>query len=130
MAQRVADALEVKIEIIRNHVELVGGRELDVPPRVGEQLREFSLFRLKIHDLVGQGGEEGGCPRPGGVGTGGDDLRKLEQLGHGPALGDAFRAEGDLDVPTDLRDEFLHQRGHARIDGAAQDQQLAVDETV
>ena len=60
--------------------------------------------------------------------AGRDDLRELEQLDHRLALGDALRAEGHVDVEPEPRDEPLDHRGDARVHGAAQHEQLAVDE--
>ena len=42
------------------------------------------------------------------------------------ALGDALGAERDVDVEAEPRDEPLDQRGHARVHGAAQHEELAV----
>ena len=45
--ERGADALEVETEVVGDHEELVRGRELDVAPRVGEELRELGLFGVE-----------------------------------------------------------------------------------
>src|SRR6266540_1731571 len=47
---RVADAFEVQPEVVGHHPELVGRGELDVAPRVGEQLGELGLFTFQRHD--------------------------------------------------------------------------------
>ena len=64
--------------------------------------------------------------RPGRAGR--DDLRELEELDHRLALGDALRAERHVDVETESGHELLDQRGHARVDGAAQHEELTVEE--
>ncbi len=58
VGQRRTDALVVETEVVGHHVELVGGRELDVPPGVGEQLGELGLLRLELHDLVREVAEQ------------------------------------------------------------------------
>src|SRR5579864_6978443 len=43
--------------LVRHHVQLVGGGELDVAPDVGEQLGQFRLFWRHDHQLGGQPGK-------------------------------------------------------------------------
>ena len=78
--QRGADAFEVETEVVGDHVELVRGRELDVPPRVREQLRELGFLDVEVDDRRRSGA--GTAPRPvdGALGATRDDLRQLEEL--------------------------------------------------
>ena len=46
------------------------------------------------------------------------------------ALGDALRAERHVDVEAEPGEQLLDQGGDARVDGAAQDEELAVAEVV
>jgi hypothetical protein len=112
--------------VVGHHVELVGRGELDVPPHVREQLGQFRLLGGHPDPGGGQQAEQGLRALERGLLTAGDDLGEFEQLGHGPALGDPLRAEHHVDGEAEAGDHLLHQRGDARVDGAAQDQQLAV----
>ena len=56
------DPEEVESSILGDHEELVGDRELDVAPRVQEQLRELGLFDLDGQQPVGQLAEEASAP--------------------------------------------------------------------
>ena len=38
-------------EVVGDHEELVGGRELDVAPRVREELGQLGFFGLELDDL-------------------------------------------------------------------------------
>jgi hypothetical protein len=58
--------------------------------------------------------------------TRGHDLRQLEQLRHGLALGDPLGAEGDLDLDAEGGDHLLHQGGHPGEDRGPQHEHLAV----
>ena len=126
--ERGADPLVVEIEVVRHHEQLVRGRELDVAPGVREQLRELGFLGLEVHDVVREGVEQlrGALERT--VRAGRDDLRELEELDHRLALGDALRAERHVDVEPETRDQALDHGGDARVHGAPQHEQLAVDE--
>ena len=65
LGQALADALEVEPAVVGHHVELVGGRELDVAPHVGEELRELGLLGRQLHDAVGQQRRTAWRPAPG-----------------------------------------------------------------
>src|SRR5579872_325509 len=80
-----------------------------------------------MHDAVGEIAEELFSPIACYLLPAGHDLRQLEQLGHGLPLGDALRAEGDVDVETEAPDDALDQRGDARVDRRAQNEGLAAD---
>ena len=95
--ERGADALEVEAEVVGDHVELVGGRELDVAPRVREQLGELGFLDVEVDDRVGEAPEQRLGPGDRPLGAAGDDLRELEQLDQRLALGDALRTERDVD---------------------------------
>ena len=123
---RVADALEVEAEVIGDHEELIGGRKLDVPPGVGEELGQLRLLRNELDDLRSEDPEELRRPldRPGLAAR--DDLRQRAQLLERVALGDALRAEDDVHVHALFRQPLLNHGGDAGIDRAAQHQELTV----
>ncbi len=62
VGQGIPDALEIQAVAVRDHVELVRRRELQVAPVVREQLRELGLLRVEVDELVGQQAEQRGRP--------------------------------------------------------------------
>ena len=125
VGERRADPLVVEAEVVGHHVELVRRRELDVAPRVREQLGQLGLFGLEVHDVVGQVAEQlaGTLERTRRPRR--DDLGELEELDHRLAFGDALRAERHVDVEPEIGDQPLHHRGDTGVHGAAQHEELA-----
>jgi hypothetical protein len=123
--QRVADALEVEPEVVGHHEQLVGRRKADVTPRVREELGELRLLGLQLDEPGGQPGEQPARRGHPLRRSRGDDLGQLVQLGHGAALGNAFRAEAHDVVEPLISEVALDQRGDARVDGAAEHDHLA-----
>jgi hypothetical protein len=130
VGQGGADAVEVEVVVVGHLVELVGGRELDVTPGVGEQLGELGLLGLELDDGLGQVAEQASGPVAHVLRAARDDLRQREQLLHRLALGDALGAEGDVDRESELREHPLDTPRDTGVDGAAQHQQLTVVEVV
>ena len=63
LLQRGTDAREVEAEVVGDHEELVGGRELDVAPRVREQLGELGLLDVEVDDRRARRAEQLRRPR-------------------------------------------------------------------
>ena len=74
LGQARADPLEVEAAVVGHHVELVGRRELDVAPGVGEQLGQLGLLGRQLDDRVGQPREQRRRPAPGPAGCGPDTI--------------------------------------------------------
>ncbi len=70
--------------------------------------------------------EQRGRALGGHVVVGADDLGQRVELLEGVALGDALRAERDIDRAAGFLEMLRHVLGRARVDGAAQDHQGAV----
>jgi hypothetical protein len=126
----MADALEVEAKVVGDHEELVGGRELDVPPGVGVELGQLRLLREELDDLRGEQPEEGASALQGPWVATGDDLGQRAQLAQRVALGDALRAEDDVDRLAELLHPLGDHRGHARVDGAPEHQKLPVHQVI
>ena len=62
LPQPLPDALEVQAAVVGHHVELVGRRELDVPPHVGEQLGQLGFLGRHDDELAGQPAEQSAGP--------------------------------------------------------------------
>src|ERR1019366_5409226 len=52
------DAVEVESVALGDHVKLVDGGELNVPPRIRQEFCEFRLHRLHDDQVVGHGAKE------------------------------------------------------------------------
>ena len=74
VGDRTTDALEVEAAVVGDHEELIGGRELDVPPGVGEELCQLRLLRRELDDVVGEAAEECGGALDGDLVTPRHDL--------------------------------------------------------
>src|SRR5262249_14421165 len=88
---RPAHPVEVDTHAFGNHVELVGGGELDVPPAIREQLGQLCLLDLEPYDLRHNQREKGGRPIHSLFRTAGNNLRELFQLPDPVALRDTLR---------------------------------------
>ena len=100
--------------------------ELHVTVGIREELGQFRLLGQQLDRLAGQDLEKLSRPGQRPRAAGGHDLGQLVKLGEGLALGDALGAESHLDAHAERGQAPLHQRRHPGVDGAAQDQELAV----
>src|SRR4029079_2281227 len=57
-----------------------------------------------------------------------DDLRQLNELSHGAALGDPLGTERNMDAPPSRAQQRVDLLSGPRIDGAPKNDALAVDE--
>ena len=80
LAQGLVDAVEVGLEMLGHHVELVGDGEVDVAPGVAEQLGQLRLDRLEEDHLWADEPEKGGGPFGRARRRAADQLRQLLQL--------------------------------------------------
>ena len=125
MDDPLADPFVVKAEVVRHHVELVGQGELQISVSVGEELGQLGFFGEQLDRLVHQHLEELASSRHRGRVACRNDLRELEQLAESLALGDALRAERNVQFEAEAGDTALDQRSHPWVHSAAKDQELA-----
>src|SRR4051812_19885044 len=89
--------VEVSLVVIRDHKELVGGRELDVAPDIGKQLCQLRLHGGENNDLFSQQAKQITTPLEAVFRKSGNDLRQRFQFCEGLSFGDPFRAKSELD---------------------------------
>ena len=96
------DPVEVGAVALRDQVELVRDREVDVAVGVREELRELGLDGAERDDPDTERPEEFGGPLGPLRHHAGDDLRQREQVVEREALRDPFRTVGDVDGEVPL----------------------------
>ena len=125
---RIVDPAVIETRRLRDQVELVRGRELDVAVGVAEELCEFRLARLHDDQLGGDGGKQLCRRLLGRRRRAADDLRCFLQLAYAVPLHHALRAEGDLEVAGLAPEIAIEPIGRAGKYRRAQHQELAVGE--
>ncbi len=126
LADGPQDVRVVDAGIVGDGEELVGDRELHVPPGVGEQLGQLGFLGRRPDRLAGQRPEQRGRALGRPVVVGADDLRQRMELLEGMTLGDPLRAERDIDPAAALGEVLGDIAGRARVDRAAQGDQRPV----
>ena len=127
LGQPLPDALEVEAAVVGHHVELVGGRELDVPPDVGEQLGQLGLFRRQRRRAGRSAGGTARWPGPRRAAVRAETICGSSNSSV-IALPSAMRSGQNatsMSMPS-AGDHLFDQRGHPGVDGAAQDEDLPV----
>ena len=94
---RVPDAFKVEPKIVGHHEQLIGCGKFDVPPRVGEQLRQFRFLRSDLNGRRGEMPEEFVGPSDCGIVASADDLRQLKEFRHRLSFGNPFGTESNID---------------------------------
>ena len=59
---RVMNPIEIQTVSLRQHVKLVGNREIEVTPAIGEQLGKFCLDRRQFNHRIGNKKEQIASP--------------------------------------------------------------------
>ena len=112
--------------LVRDHEELVGDRELHVAPRIGEQLRELGLLRGCPHRRRRERPEQRLGPVPRAILVRPDDLGQRAELLERVPLGDALRAERDVDPAAALGEVLGDVARRPRVDRAPEHDEGAV----
>ena len=126
LAEGRVNAVEVGLEVLGHHEELVGDGEVEVAPGIAEELGQLGLDRLQEDHLGTDKAKQGRGPFPGPRRGSADQLRQLLQFHQRLALHDPLRTVGQVDVATALLPKLSGQPvGDAGKDRAAQHQKLA-----
>jgi len=130
VAHGMVDTVKVQVVLLGDHVELVGNGELDIAPYIGEKLGQFRFQGIQNQDLVGEMPEQGGCLGNRFRIESAHDLGQFGQFTQGLAFRDSFRTETYMYLFAGCGDQRGQLFRGSRIEGASQDDHLAIHQVL
>src|SRR5438270_3188416 len=123
---RVANAIKIQAVALRQHIELIGNREIKVAPAIRKKLGKLGLEWRQVNGAGGNFQKKPPRPRLSFRFKSRDDLRQSDQFLQRFPLGDSFWAESQVNLAGAAANAVINKFRYSGVHRAPQDQQRII----